>query len=323
MNNKHLLHIFIVFIFVLFVGIVVSLSNRYVSVKNVDSFFSSPTEKSELELCKSLLKSMKSNDLKMLGISKNKLFKNNLEEYNPRIVSNDLDINYIVLYSKNKDHNMEYLTIFERNKLHYKQIGTPLNFRTVLDIFLLPIDSEEKYILFVRELNGAMTNPLDVLVTLHGYVYAHNKNSFSEAINITENMEEYRKTNTSPIRFKKYRAKSDIVLTNNIFPELEVLTYCYEALSPPIGDNTLEVPPYGTEFDVIKTLNLHEKYFYDKDYHHFLQGYITLDEKNEKVGILKKNSKLVDNNYVDTYTVINKNGLIFEVFKNYTIDKLN
>lgn len=323
MNNKHLLHIFIVFIFIFFVSAVMFLSNRQVSVKNVDKFFSNPTEKSELDLCKKLLKSMERKDLNIIGVSKNKLLNDSILEYNPRIVSNNEDINYIVLYSINKDLNMEYLTIFEKNKLYYKQIGSPLSFRNVLDIFLLPIDTEEKYILFVRELDGAMSNPLDVLVSLHGYVYINNKKTFNESINIIENMEEYRKTSTNPARFRKYRAKSDIVLTNNEFPELEVLTYCYEALSAPIKDTALENPPYGTEFDVIKTTNLHEKYFYDNEYKHFLQGYITLDKNNEKVGILKKNLKLVDNNHIDTYTVINKSGVIFEVFKNYTIDKIN
>lgn len=322
MKNKVIFQISIV---VLCVCVLISssfLSKRGVSIKKVDSYFENMSAESERELCNDLLISMQKKSTEKIGITKDEIHSGNISKYNPSIASNKSNRDFLIMHSTKGEINKEYITIFGKKTFTYSQIGTPLEFRTVLDIFLLPINTDEKYIIFIRELDGVMTSPLDVSTTLHAYVYDNHKNTLIESIKIIENMEEYTiVTENNKNRYKKYRTKSDIILTNKDYPIMEILTYYYEAISGQISSNDTQTPSYSEEFDVIKTSNSYEKYFYDPKYKHFLLGYLRLTKNNEKVGILKKNSKIIDNNYVQTYTVIRNNGEIFEVFSDFSIEK--
>ncbi len=295
-----------------------SLSNNFVKTKTVDR-----TTNSEI-ISKKLIKSLNKGTLNTIGISHSDVVSNDLSHYNINIVPNKTNNQYIILHNVNRSNDREYLTVFKRGLFTYHQLGKPIEFNNVVDVFLLPVKTKEQYILFARDLVGFKTSPLDLKSYLYAYVYNDKKNDFVHALEILENAEEYviQKGDTTN-NYKKYRAKSDIMLINEDYPIMKVLTHYYEAISDNFNTTLSGTPPYSLDFNVVKTENTFNEYFYDTDFYHFLLGYIVLDKNEEKVGIIKQNLKIIDNNYKDTYTIIRKNGEIFELFDGFTIEKIN
>ncbi len=295
-----------------------SLSNNFVKIKTVDKAISLDL------LIPKFVKSLNKGTLDTIGINQSDALSNNLSHYNINIVPNKTDDHYIILHNVNRNNDKEYLTIFERKLFTYKQLGKPLEFNNVVDVFVLPVNTKEKYILFSRDLVGFKTSPLDLKSYLYAYVYNDKKNNFEQALEILENAEEYVIQKGSPLsNYKKYRTKSDIMLINEDYPIMKVLTHYYEAISKDFDTNLSGTPAYSLDFNIVKTNSTFDKYFYDTEFYHFLLGYMTLDQNNEKVGIIKKNIKQINDNYKDTYTIIRKNGETFEIFDDYTIQKIN
>ncbi len=311
----------LIFVLVLLVAI---LNKGYVKNITMDKFLQYEDENEEInkQLILKLLKSLDDDTIKTIGIDKKDIVNSSIQNYNINIITKKNHNYYIILHNKNPKDDKEYLTVFKRGFLFYKKLGSPIKQNSVIDIFLLPVDTEEEYILFTRDLIGFKTAPLDLLCNLNAFVYNDKKRNFTEALKIIENSEEYQIiTDNNKNMYKKFRTKSDILLTNNDYPIIKILTHYYEAVSTPTEKELTGTPPYSLNFDITKTENEFEKYFYDTNFYHFLLGYIKLDNSDETVGIVKKNTKIIDNNFKDTYTIIKKDGEVFEIFSNFTIIK--
>lgn len=320
MKNSLIYKITITILFIIVMVLAIVLNARLVRVSTFDKFFNSQNDEIKNELTVKFLESLDSDTIETIGLSDTNISNENLSNMNINIISKDNDNYYIILHNTNPYNDKDYITILKRGLFFYKQIGTPIEFNNVMDIFLLQLNDTKNYMIFTRDLTGFETKPLDFSVTLNGFVYNKDKNEFVEVIEIIENIEEYQITNdNNKNMYKKFRAKSDIMLTNSNVPILEVLTHYYEAISDSFNSKLSEDTPYNLNFDVIKTSNNYTKYFYDPEFNHFLIGYLQLNDTKEIVGIIKSNTKIINNNFKDTYTIIKKNGEIFEVFDNFSI----
>ncbi len=322
MNHK-IYKLTTIVLFLIFLFLVVSLSNRSVKTSYVDKYLNNKNV-DEHQFILNFLESIDVNTLNVLGIKQSDVVNDNLSNYNINIISKKTDNYYIILHNKNNNNDREYLTVFKRGLLTYKKHGTPIELNNIIDIFILPVKTDEKYIIFARDLVGFKTSPLDLTSNLHAFVFNKNKKDFTEAIKIAENIEEYQiQGDETKSLYKKFRTKSDILLTNKDYPIMEVLTHYYEAVSSEFDNELTGTPPYSLDFDVVKTNDTYEKYFYDSNFYHFILGYLSIDETEEIVGVIKKNSKVIDNNFKDTYTIIRRNGEVFEIFSDFTILYLN
>lgn len=314
--NKIRFYKYIIVISIFFTVFILYISNKNLLINTVESKLSN----NDNSLITNFLKTLDTNTLNIIGISQKNIATNNISEYDVNIITNKDDNYYIILHNINKNNNKQYLTVFKKGFFKYRQIGNAIEQNNILDIFIFPTQTKDKHIIFTRDLEGFETTPLDLIEKLQGFVYNSKTNSFDCAIEIIENAEEYQtqKVGNNNV-YKKFRTKSDVMLTSSSMPTLEVLTHYYEAISDEFSNELSKTTPYNLNFTVIKNNNEYNKYFYDDTFNHFILGYIIINDTNEKVGILKKNIKIIDNNYEYTYTIIKKNGQIFEVFKDFTI----
>ncbi len=326
MKNKYSYNFTIAILFIILMFFILSLSNRNVKNVSVDKFLNKPiaTEEEKKEFILKFLKNLDFETLEKIGIKQKDVVNESLSNYNINIIAKKTNDYYILLHNIDNNSEKEYITVFRRGLLTYKQIGSPIEFNNVIDVFLLPVNTQEKYIIFTRDLVGFKTSPLDLTSNLSAFIFDDKSNSFVEAINIVENAEEYVIDHVDEkSMYKKYRTKSDVMVTNTDYPIIEILTHYYEAVSQLVDGKIEGTPPYDLDFDVIKTSNDYNKYFYDSNFKHFLLGYLVINESNEVAGILRENSKIIDNNFRDTYTIIKQNGEIYEIFSDFTILKLN
>ncbi len=276
----------------------------------------------EQTLINHLLKSTNKSTLKSLNISHGDVLTDNLENYNTSIITNKNNNYYKILQVYNKKTEKDFICVYKYSLFSYKQIGNPLEFNNITNASVLETKDNES-ILFVRDLIGFKTSPLDLTSKLYAFTYNDNSRNFTKALELIENSEEYLiMKNEVGNYYKKYRTKSDIMLTNSVAPVLKVLTHFSESVSSIVKTNLAGTPPYSLDFDVIKTNNSFDTYVYDKNYHSFLLGYLKIDSTEEIVGILKKTTKIINENFVDTYTVIKPNGEVFEIYDGFTIEKL-
>lgn len=324
MKNNLIYKISITISLTILIIFAVILNARFVRTATVDKFFDIQNSEAKDELIINFLKNLDNASIETIGISKSDIINENLSNINANITSKSADNYYIILHNTNPYNDKDYITIFKRGLFFYKHIGTPIEFNNVIDVFLLKTKGSNDYILFTRDLIGFETSPLDLVVNLNAFVYDKYKNDFVNAIEIIENIEQYEiVSNDNKNMYKKSRSKSDIMLTNSNTTIVEILTHDYEAISEEFNATLSKTPPYNLSFDVIKTSNNYSKYFYDPEFNHFLLGYLQLNDTNEIVGIIKFNKKIINNNFKNTYTIIKKNGEIFEIFDNFTILNFN
>ncbi len=298
----------------IFVLIVLSFSNR-VQKRNIDNL-------SESLFINHLLNNTNKSVLKDIGISHADVVNKNIQDYDTSIISNKNNNYYKILQVFNESTEKDFICIYKYSLFSYKQVGLPIEFNNITNSFILET-TDKKNILFIRDLIGLKTSPLDLTSKLYAYVFNKNDKHFSKALDLIENSEEYLIIkDDSQNYYKKYHTKSDILLTNSESPTLKVLTNSSESVSSPAKNNLSGTPPYSLDFDVIKTSNSFDTYIYDSDFHYFLLGYIKINSTGEIVGIIKKSTKIINNNFTDTYTVIKTNGVIYEIYNDYSIEKL-
>lgn len=324
MKNNLIYKVFAITLFTILIILSIILNARAVKVSTVDNFFNTKDEKNKNQLIVKFLKNLDSKTIETIGIAKSDILDENLSQINIDIVSKSNDNYYIILYNTNPYNDKDYINIFKRGTFFYKHIGNPIKLNNIMDIFILKAKESKDYILFTRDLIGFETAPLDLTVNLNAFVYDKTKRNFIKALEIVENTEEYQITSDGEKNmYKKFRSKSDIMLTNSSIPSIEILTQHYEALSEPFKNELSKDTPYNLNFDVIKTSSNYNKYFYDENFKHFVLGYLEIEETKEIAGILKADTKIINDNFKDTYTIIKKDGEIFEIFDGFRLLKLN
>lgn len=324
MKNNLIYKIIASLLVVIFVILALVLNSRAVRVSTFDKYFDENETQIKNQFIVKFLESLDFGTIQTIGISKNEIVNKDLSKIDVNIISDNDNNCYILLHNKNNNNNKDYITVFKRGLFFYKKIGNPIKLNNIIDIFMLPIKTDEKYIIFTRDLIGFETKPLDLLVNLNAFVYDKQKKDFVQALDIIENVEEYNIIyNDQKSMYKKFRTKSDIMVTNGEMPSIEILTHYYEAISQTFDKKLSNVVPYDLNFDIIKTSSKYSTYFYDEKFKHFILGYLKINETGEIVGITKINSKTVNNNFIDTYTIIKEDGEIFEIFDDFELIKLN
>lgn len=323
MKNKRIVPLVLVVLLLSLSIYIHNLLSQNISTKAVNNFFENTNYQTEIILSKNFLNTMDKKSLEQIGLSK-KDIKNieNDKSKKVQIVYKEDDKDIIILYTMVNENR--YITSFTKNNFSYKQLGTPIHLDTVLDIFSIKETLSNKYILFVRHMDTSLKNPYDNTINLTAYVYNDKIGDFVKSTNIIEDSENYiLPSSENDNRYKKLKTKSDILLSNYEKLTLEVLTSSYEAVSVDDYTSNENVLPYNLNYDVIKTNINYNKYFYDDSFNYFLQGYLILNEKNEKVGILNYQSIINNNEFLDIYTVVRKNGEIIEVMNDYKIESFN
>lgn len=322
MKNKRII-ILILVVLLSFISIhIYNIFNKNISIKKINNFFENTNYENENILAKQFLYAIDKKSLNKIGLTKNdiKYIDSNDEFKKAQVVYKEDDKDLLLLYTMIGDNR--HITAFYKDNFSYKQLGNPIPLDTVLDIFSIKENLSNKYILFIRHMDTSLSNSYNNTINLTTYVYSDKTADFVKSVNIIENCENYiLPTSKNDNRYKKIKTKSDIMLSDYEKLTLEVLTSSYEAISTDI--NEVNDAPYNLNYDVVKTNIDYNKYFYDNEFNYFLQGYLILDEKNEKVGILNCASIIINNEFVDLFTVVRKNGQIFEITSNYTIDSFN